>query len=237
MKLFSVGMSVHNFENEQTKQQLKSLLQNSIEPDFIIFHQKLYKRKLLAFINYVRYKKDKKDTDLQHKLKKIKKYNILDINSDKALMILNKYKPTILIANSGYIKKKTIKLNPEIYFINNHASLLPKYRGVNNIEWALWYNDPIYATIHRINDGIDEGDILFQEKIEISPTDFKRFIDFRTECQNRLCSIVGKSISLLLTNNIQFYPQEFKQKPMMQYYSMHKIIKEILEKKYNFEEI
>ena len=45
--------------------------------------------------------------------------------------------------------------------INLHNAPLPKYRGVRPINWAL-KNDESYhgITIHKISEGIDDGDIL-----------------------------------------------------------------------------
>lgn len=56
--------------------------------------------------------------------------------------------------------------------INYHPSLLPKYRGGAAINWALINGEKETGiTIHYVDKGIDTGDIIFQEKVEISPED------------------------------------------------------------------
>lgn len=47
--------------------------------------------------------------------------------------------------------------------LNLHNSPLPKYRGVNPINWALKNQEEVHGvTIHRVEEGIDTGDIFGQ---------------------------------------------------------------------------
>jgi len=70
------------------------------------------------------------------------------------------------------------KLPREVYTIapygtiNLHASLLPYYRGAAPINWAIINGEPeTGVTTFFINDQIDEGHILLQEKHMIVPDD------------------------------------------------------------------
>ena len=61
---------------------------------------------------------------------------------------------------------------PPIGTINLHASILPDYRGAAPINWAIINGETVTGiTTFYINDKIDEGNILLQEKIEIGKTD------------------------------------------------------------------
>jgi methionyl-tRNA formyltransferase len=56
--------------------------------------------------------------------------------------------------------------------INLHASLLPQYRGAAPINWAIINGETqTGVTIFFINEKIDEGNILFSKKIEITSND------------------------------------------------------------------
>ncbi len=56
--------------------------------------------------------------------------------------------------------------------INYHPSLLPKYRGASAINWAIIKGEEeTGVTIHYIDEGVDTGDIILQEKVEILPQD------------------------------------------------------------------
>jgi methionyl-tRNA formyltransferase len=54
--------------------------------------------------------------------------------------------------------------------LNVHASLLPKYRGAAPIQWAIANGETETGiTTMRIDEGLDTGDILLQERVPVSP--------------------------------------------------------------------
>ncbi|RQD75412.1 MAG: methionyl-tRNA formyltransferase [Candidatus Syntrophonatronum acetioxidans] len=56
--------------------------------------------------------------------------------------------------------------------INFHPSLLPKYRGGTAINWAVINGEKeTGVTIHYIDEGVDTGDIVLQEKVTIDEDD------------------------------------------------------------------
>lgn len=58
------------------------------------------------------------------------------------------------------------------YAFNIHPSLLPAYRGASPIFWALRNGETATGvTIHFLTSKVDEGDILFQQSIEINSQD------------------------------------------------------------------
>lgn len=61
---------------------------------------------------------------------------------------------------------------PKHGFINVHASLLPKYRGAAPIQWALLKGEKeTGVTIMRVDETLDTGAIILQEKLAIKPDD------------------------------------------------------------------
>lgn len=61
---------------------------------------------------------------------------------------------------------------PRFGCINVHASLLPKYRGAAPIQWSILNGDArTGVTIMRMDEGLDTGDMITQEAIEITPFD------------------------------------------------------------------
>lgn len=56
--------------------------------------------------------------------------------------------------------------------MNLHPSLLPRYRGCSSVTWALINGENEYGyTYHYIDEGIDTGNIIFQEKLDIEEWD------------------------------------------------------------------
>ena len=56
--------------------------------------------------------------------------------------------------------------------INLHMAPLPEYRGCNQFSFAIYNKSKIFGTtIHKLESGIDNGDIIFEERFEIDPND------------------------------------------------------------------
>ncbi|MBR4351226.1 MAG: methionyl-tRNA formyltransferase [Bacilli bacterium] len=87
--------------------------------------------------------------------------NVLDANPD-----------VIITCAYGQIIPKEILDYPKYKCINIHASLLPKLRGGAPIHWSIINGDSKTGiTIMYMNEKMDEGDILYQEEVEILDTD------------------------------------------------------------------
>lgn len=94
-------------------------------------------------------------------------------NNNEFLTLLKNQKPKlIVVAAYGKILPVEIINLPEHGCLNVHASLLPKYRGASPIQTALLNGDKeTGVTIILMDQGIDTGDIISQEKISISEDD------------------------------------------------------------------
>lgn len=83
--------------------------------------------------------------------------------------ILQELQPDIIaVVAYGKILPKYIIDYPEYGCINMHASLLPKLRGAAPIQWAVINGDKkTGATTMLMDEGLDTGDMLLKEEIEI----------------------------------------------------------------------
>ena len=83
--------------------------------------------------------------------------------------IKDKKTDVIICVNYLFIINQIILEHPRKYAINFHGSLLPKYRGRTPHVWAIINNERYTGiTGHLMTEHCDEGDIIYQEKIEIS---------------------------------------------------------------------
>jgi len=74
----------------------------------------------------------------------------------------------IIVAAYGKILPKIILEAPKYGCINVHASLLPKFRGASPVQGAILEGEKETGiTLIRMNEKMDEGDILIQKKIAI----------------------------------------------------------------------
>ena len=93
------------------------------------------------------------------------------IRSPQARDLLAKLAPDcIVIIAYGQIIPTALLTIPKLGWINLHASLLPKYRGAAPINWAIANGETQTGlTTMRIDAGMDTGNILLQEELDIAP--------------------------------------------------------------------
>ena len=78
----------------------------------------------------------------------------------------------IVVADYGQFLKPDVLALPPKGCINIHPSLLPKYRGAAPIQWAIANGDrESGVTVMFINEQMDAGDIIAQEKYPIRDED------------------------------------------------------------------
>ena len=93
----------------------------------------------------------------------------------------------ICVVAYGKILPKEILDIPKYGCINVHGSLLPKYRGAAPIQWSVLNGDKETGiTIMYMDEGMDTGDMILKEKVEIGED------ETTGELWDRLSKIGGK---------------------------------------------
>ena len=95
------------------------------------------------------------------------------VNDDQCLELLQNINPQLVIVNGTRIISKRILDSVKATFINTHAGITPKYRGVHGAYWALVNNDKqnCGVTVHVVDAGIDTGEVIFQGAISPANSD------------------------------------------------------------------
>jgi methionyl-tRNA formyltransferase len=93
------------------------------------------------------------------------------INTPEGVALLRDLQPDLLVvAAYGQILSRDVLGVPPLGGINVHGSLLPKYRGAAPVAWAILRGETrTGVTIIRMTTGLDAGDMLAQEAIDIGP--------------------------------------------------------------------
>ena len=106
-----------------------------------------------------------KEEALKHDIK-VLQYDKIRVQGVQDLKDLN---PDLMVTCAyGQIISQEILDIPKYGVINVHASLLPKYRGSAPIQWALLNGEKETGiTIMQTALGVDSGDIILQEKVDI----------------------------------------------------------------------
>lgn len=86
---------------------------------------------------------------------------------------LNEIAPELIVVVAyGRILPKFILDFPKYGCVNVHGSLLPKYRGAAPIQRSMLAGDDVTGvTTMYMDEGMDTGDMILQEKLEISDTE------------------------------------------------------------------
>ncbi|NOY53158.1 MAG: formyl transferase [Deltaproteobacteria bacterium] len=95
------------------------------------------------------------------------------INEPGYIHAIQEIKPDVIaVCGTSVLQEKVLSIPPK-GVLNLHGGLAQKYRGTCTTLWALFNGEPEYigATVHYVDKGIDDGDILYQGRPEISGID------------------------------------------------------------------
>ena len=98
---------------------------------------------------------------------------VSSVNEDQCLQLLQSINPQLVIVNGTRIISKQILESVNAVFVNMHAGITPKYRGVHGAYWALVNDDKqnCGVTVHMVDAGIDTGEVIFQATITPASND------------------------------------------------------------------
>ena len=104
----------------------------------------------------------------------------------------------LVVVAYGLILPQAVLELPKLGCINVHASLLPRWRGAAPIERALLAGDAVSGvTIMKMDAGLDTGDMLYKQQVEIGPE------DDRISLTDKICE-AGK---LALLHTLSHFPE------------------------------
>ena len=105
--------------------------------------------------------------------KNIPVYQPESAKTDEAYEYLASFGADIfIVAAYGQILPQRVLDIPKYGCINIHASLLPRYRGAAPIQWSIINGETVTGvTTMQMNAGLDTGDMLIKEEVEIAPDD------------------------------------------------------------------
>jgi folate-dependent phosphoribosylglycinamide formyltransferase PurN len=87
------------------------------------------------------------------------------------LAAIRRLDPDILVAHTKYIVGAKPRMLATVAVIGGHPGITPWYRGAYSSFWALLHGrtDMIGFSVFLLDDGIDTGPVLFQERLPIVP--------------------------------------------------------------------
>lgn len=105
---------------------------------------------------------------------------------DQELMsLVRKYQPD-LIVSAGFMRILAPQFVQTFKVINSHPALLPLFPGAHAVRDALAAGaTETGTTIHWVDEGVDTGEVIAQERVEITPTDTEETLHERIKIIER----------------------------------------------------
>lgn len=135
-----------------------------------------------------------------------------DVNNENIVQQIRSVKPDLIISVSmNQIIKKQILEMPCKGCINVHCAPLPRYGGMSPYVRALANNeDHSAATIHYMDEGLDTGNIIVQEKVNVVKNDSAFALFHR--CCLRAGELLVKVVDEIEAGTVTSYEQDLSQK-------------------------
>lgn len=99
--------------------------------------------------------------------------DVHSVNEVQVEALLQSLSPPVVVVNGTRILEEKLLSATGGVYLNTHVGITPLYRGVHGGYWTLASGDPEHfgVTIHKIDKGIDTGDIVAQALIKPTHAD------------------------------------------------------------------
>ncbi len=153
---------------------------------------------------------------------------IEDIGFQKKIKKIKADSMISLVVDTIYNKKIISMFKKGIY--SPHGGMLPHYRGSDCVKWALINNEKFVGiSLQKIDAGIDTGKIIKVSKLNVKDFNNLDDIDQKLYYKFKLFDFVDLIQKLKKNKRIKFLKKNQRGK---QYFKMHKILVNIVRKKF-----
>lgn len=129
-----------------------------------------------------------------------------NLKSEDFLKELKELRPNLQVVVAFRMLPEVVWKFPEYGTFNLHASLLPQYRGAAPINWAVMNGEKISGvSTFFIDEKIDTGEMILQEKVEISPSETAGMLHDRL--MKAGAGLVVKTLQLIEKGPVETKPQ------------------------------
>lgn len=126
---------------------------------------------------------------------------------EETIDLVKSVEPDVIVVNSWY-NRMPVELYdlPPHGTLNFHDSLLPRFTGFSPVLWALISGESEFGlTVHRMDSGLDTGDILVQRSVPIGPTDTGTELVLRG--MELIPDVLAEALSALESGSAVWRPQ------------------------------
>ncbi len=137
---------------------------------------------------------------------------------------LRELQPALVVFTGGGIVRPNILSVAGHGVVNCHSGILPKYRGMDVVEWAVLHGDwdQVGCTAHFMDRGLDTGDLLRVHRVRPAAGDTIKRI--RAKIEAVMPEVLVSAVADFLDGKIQRLPQNLDEG--RQYFIMHQALQE-----------
>jgi len=92
-------------------------------------------------------------------------WTVSDLNCSRSIAVVRQVSPSVIAyCGGGILRTPFLQIAPNV--LNAHAGPLPEIRGMNAAEWAAMLKLRAEVSIHRIDAGIDTGEVVARKSFD-----------------------------------------------------------------------
>ena len=134
--------------------------------------------------------------------RQVKIFEVDNLNGENCRTFLESLAPDlVLLGGSSRIIKPEIIKTSQTGIMNAHPGLLPDYKGRDVVGWAIYNGDSIGATCHLIDEGVDTGPILLQERASYAKGE--TLLGIRVRIMKLCADLMSRSVLGLMNSDLQ----------------------------------
>ncbi len=131
----------------------------------------------------------------------------VSLKDPEFLEALKAWKADLFVVVAFRMLPKVVWSMPKLGTFNLHAALLPQYRGVAPINWAVINGDKTTGvTTFMIDEGMDTGGIMYRYDCKIGPDENVGDVHDRLMAMGS--ELVANTVEAIIDNNVEFRPQK-----------------------------
>jgi methionyl-tRNA formyltransferase len=150
---------------------------------------------------------------------------VRDANGDECQRHLRELAVDLQVLAGAPIMRAPVLAIPRLGTLNAHMGILPRYRGMNTVEWAVLEGSMPGVTVHFVDAGVDTGDIIATQSVPLHPGDTLDVVRARAnQCQ---IDLLSRTVAAACVGPLPRQPQ--RREDGRQYYTMHPRLRVVAE--------
>lgn len=152
---------------------------------------------------------------------------VRELNGEEGCAALRSLQTDLTILAGTPIIRAPVLAVPRIGTLNAHQGALPRFRGMNVIEWAIFEECPPTISVHFVDPGVDTGDIVAEEPVPLRSGDTLKSV--RERAGARQVDLLADTAAAVLAG--QFSRRSQRADEGRQYFTMHPRLRAIAERR------